>query len=713
MNFKNAQTAISFITLLASLVLLSCGGGGGGGNPGGGGGGGGNPGGGGGSIPGSSSSSTQTGFPPCLLTVDRTQYDSSGADPLQDYQWYLDKAYVKDAWSKMPANMRGGTGVEIAIIDDAIQTNHEDLSANYIAGGGVNLDVDNTSDPYHNNPYPDSSCSDRHGTAVAGIAVARGDNGRGIKGIAYNAKFWGANYIAALVNLDVALAHRTDTTAVSINSWGPDYPTRLFPGRSILNSLDPAVLSAGNGGKGISYLFAAGNDGDNRRYGNRTEIPDTINMASYAEMVNHAGIIPVCSVNFADNVSSYSEAGPNVWICGYSNTGQRNSAVQFSRPADYILRNPANYYQHLINASFPTFKFFGLPSTDLSGTRGYNRVPPRFAAIYTASSNPPPRECSLFLTSRLDFGTQSYAQRNINCGRYSGVSNFNFTSTDVADPANRHFNWRSGVTNSYTRYFGGTSAATPLVGGIVALIRAANSNLTWREVKLILAESASQPPAFTSISGISPKYSRPPLAGASPNYEFDPSFGFGIVNASRAVEIANDWQASSFSLPNATFVMKPYEFLRVSQLNQDRSFIGTANFTFNATETAGLDFIEYVYLEIDDNSLPNFPVTLNSGDLRIELSSPAGITSVFAKPHTCLTKTRTRGSYTIAARNTCPAFRRAFLFGSAVHLGEPIRPQGSSVGNWTLTMTDTNRGGHIYNDIMGLQARLIFFGHKR
>ena len=42
----------------------------------------------------------------------------------------------------------------------------------------------------------------------------------------------------------------------------------------------------------------------------------------------------------------------------------------------------------------------------------------------------------------------------------------------------------------YTNRFGGTSAAAPAVAGVVALLRAANPALTWRDVKLILAASA-------------------------------------------------------------------------------------------------------------------------------------------------------------------------------------------------------------------------------
>ena len=45
-------------------------------------------------------------------------------------------------------------------------------------------------------------------------------------------------------------------------------------------------------------------------------------------------------------------------------------------------------------------------------------------------------------------------------------------------------------SDRYFEDFGGTSAATPVVSGVAALMRSANHHLTWRDLKLILAASA-------------------------------------------------------------------------------------------------------------------------------------------------------------------------------------------------------------------------------
>ncbi|PTM08336.1 MAG: peptidase S8 and S53 subtilisin kexin sedolisin [Bacteroidetes bacterium] len=80
--------------------------------------------------------------------------------------------------------------------------------------------------------------------------------------------------------------------------------------------------------------------------------------------------------------------------------------------------------------------------------------------------------------------------------------------------------WRDGRDRgSNYKHFGGTSSSTPLVAGICALILSANPNLTAREVKSILQQTADKigDPSEYSNTGQSLKY------------------GYGRVNADKAV----------------------------------------------------------------------------------------------------------------------------------------------------------------------------------
>ncbi len=80
--------------------------------------------------------------------------------------------------------------------------------------------------------------------------------------------------------------------------------------------------------------------------------------------------------------------------------------------------------------------------------------------------------------------------------------------------------WRDGNARSpHHKHFGGTSAATPLVAGICALMLSANPDLTAKEVKQILMRTADKigNPSDYDANGHSVKY------------------GYGRVNADRAV----------------------------------------------------------------------------------------------------------------------------------------------------------------------------------
>ena len=96
------------------------------------------------------------------------------------------------------------------------------------------------------------------------------------------------------------------------------------------------------------------------------------------------------------------------------------------------------------------------------------------------------------------------------------------------------------TTDNWNRYmdsFGGTSSATSIVSGSAALIRSANTGLTWRDVKVILAESATKNnPTNAGWETGASTYS-----SDSGRYHYNPEYGFGVVDASAAVALASNW----------------------------------------------------------------------------------------------------------------------------------------------------------------------------
>jgi subtilisin family serine protease len=81
-----------------------------------------------------------------------------------------------------------------------------------------------------------------------------------------------------------------------------------------------------------------------------------------------------------------------------------------------------------------------------------------------------------------------------------------------------------------TASFGGTSAAAPLVAGVTALVLEVNPALTWRDVQAVFIQSAKV------INAESPTWQRN-QAGLL----YSHAFGFGLVDAAKAVQLARNW----------------------------------------------------------------------------------------------------------------------------------------------------------------------------
>ena len=102
------------------------------------------------------------------------------------------------------------------------------------------------------------------------------------------------------------------------------------------------------------------------------------------------------------------------------------------------------------------------------------------------------------------------------------------------------------TTENHDRYIyglSGTDAATAIVSGVAALIRQANTNLTWRDLKLILAASARKnDPTNPDWEDGARKYGS---TSATDLYHFNHEYGFGVVDAKAAVDMAKGWTNES------------------------------------------------------------------------------------------------------------------------------------------------------------------------
>lgn len=421
-----------------------------------------------------------------------------------------------------------GTGVTIAIVDNGLQVTHPDLISNC----NTNLQYDYRD--RDNDPSPGDE--DIHGTAVAGVAAAAGNNGIGVAGVAFEASLVGVRLVGGEDQTDEqnaeAMLHQDQAIQISNNSWGADDTGDTLEGAGPLMAvaLETAVKT-GRNGLGTIFVWAAGNG---------AVALDNVNYDGYA---NSPYVIAAGSANDFGFPSSYSEPG---------------ACLLVSVPAEPLRTRSVRE----------------ITTTDLQGENGFN-------------------------------GSQS---------------------VDLTDI-------------DYTRTFGGTSAAAPMVSGVVALMLQANPNLGWRDVQEILVRSSTQ----TDVGD--PGWR---INGAG--FHFHPRLGAGLANADSAVRLAERWT----NLGPQT--LASMEFTNLNETIPDNDTAGVTHL---------FDFRSDPRLRVEHVIVTATIQHSRRGDLAIVLTSPSGMESQLAERH-------------FDNNADYPAWK----FNSVFHWGE------TSYGQWKINVSD-------------------------
>ncbi len=232
-------------------------------------------------------------------------------DPLFGQQWHLRNTGQfggtagLDSRASLVWDSYLGDGVVIAIVDDGLEHTHPDLAERYLAAFSYDLNDD---DP---DPSPTANFFN-HGTAVAGVAAATGNNGIGVTGVAPQASLAGIRLIAGpMTDLMEALAMSLYNQDIDVynNSWGPpdtgSIDSGSRPGPLALAALESGVTE-GRGGLGSIYVWAGGNG---RQSG------DNVNYDGYA---NSRFTIAVAAIDNNGVQAPYSEPGAPLIVSGYS-----------------------------------------------------------------------------------------------------------------------------------------------------------------------------------------------------------------------------------------------------------------------------------------------------------------------------------------------------------------------------------------------------------
>ncbi len=246
---------------------------------------------------------------------------------------------TKEAWDIE----EGNKNIIIAVLDTGVDYTHEDLKDNMYNGNakqGYDFagddDGNNDDDPMPDTPY--NKNGHYHGTHVAGIIGAVGNNGKGISGVTQrvsimalkvfrpNGYGYNSDILEALDYISKKIDNGENIVAINASYGGG--------GGSQDDSMNEAIKKLGS--KGVVFCAAAGNDG-------KDIDRDPIYPASY----NASNIIAVAASDQDDKLASFSNYGKN--------------SVDVAAPGKNILSTyPENKYAYMDGTSMATPNITGL-----------------------------------------------------------------------------------------------------------------------------------------------------------------------------------------------------------------------------------------------------------------------------------------------------------------------------------------------------------------
>lgn len=444
---------------------------------------------------------------------------SAPTDPLLSDQWHLRNTQLPNA----DINADGawdlgytGQGVVIGIVEDGFQQTHPDIAPNYNATASQGS----------------PSSADRHATACAGIAAARGNNGVGVAGLAYLAGI-SQQFLGSSSQNASAFTFRNDLNDVKSNSWGPFDNGWLWDITAVEIAALQQAAEDGRGGLGTNVCWAAGNGGTGDR-------------VDYDPYASSRFTLSIGSVGDFDVRASYNELGSSHLVVTHSSGNNR-----------------------------------GTTTVDLVGNSGYN-------------------------------------------------------------------------SGDYTFGFGGTSSASPLGAGAVALALEANPGLSYRDVQYLLIETARKNDA-----------GNPTWETNAAGHDISYDYGFGAIDAETLVAAAALWT----NVPEQVSASSGVE--SVDTAIPDNNATGVTR-SADVADDITIEAVELV-VNID---------TTYRGDLDIILTAPSGTESVLS--------TGGRGdSQDDIVDYTFTSFR---------HWGE------QSAGTWTVKVAD--RAGQDFATWVDFEVRV-------
>ena len=280
--------------------------------------------------------------------LEATSKEPNDAYYQQGKLWGLKNIHAPEAWASIYAS-----NVIVAIVDSGIDFSHPDLSGQ-ISPDGQNF--------IESGPPADE---DGHGTHVAGIVGATGNNGLGVVGVSWKVTLLPLKVVTgrgALIDddtivaaIDYALDHNAKVINCSLGAPG---------GNSVPLALKEAVTRALD--KGAIIVAAAGNTGGNNDY-----------QKVYPASISSDNMISVMAIDQNDAQPAYSNYGA--------------STVDLAAPGDTILSTfKGGIYAELSGTSQAAPYVAGAVSLLLSSPYYNTATPATIRSVLVQNARPIP-----------------------------------------------------------------------------------------------------------------------------------------------------------------------------------------------------------------------------------------------------------------------------------------------------------------------------------
>jgi len=558
-------------------------------------------------------------------------------DPLFGNQWHLNNtgqnggAVDADIDGPEGWDFAAGAGTVIAIYDDGVDTSHEDLAIwsnpGETGGGresnGLDDDGNGFIDDYQgwdfsdndNNPNP-SSVTDNHGTSVAGVAGAIGNNGIGVAGSAPESTILPVRMTSGFCTaFGDAMRYAGKYGDVVSNSW------TIGACESSLNSaisdvVNGQIVGARRGTLGTPVVFASGNDASGWR--KFTLIGFTGGTFTFqwkfskdASVSSGYDTVWLDAINWpGGGVNDFESDTVGTVPTGFTSSGSGNKlwtvvsdgihargASGNSVKAGSIIKNQNTslYSTRAVGAGNLTFwvwvsseQNFDFFEFYVDGIRYFRYAPGQYG--HTNEVGYPASHPDTIAVGASNDGSVSGEEERSYYSQFG--TDLDVVASSSSDGQGITTTDRMGASgyssSNYTSNFGGTSSATPLAAGIVADIISDDPALTADEIRTILQDGADKIGPYAYIGGRNDFY------------------GYGRVNLLNSVyscllPVAIDRMTPSYysSLQNAYVAAAPEETI-LSQavtlteslnLNLNKSVIFEGGYDCTFTTNAGVTVI--------------------------------------------------------------------------------------------------------------------------